>query len=63
MAKKRIRHEVKNVIIGVSIVGLLFLGHYSKYLNEKVNVIEQVGTDCGALEVFHVDSYISYLLK
>ena len=36
---------------------------YTNYLKAREEIIIEHGIDCGALEMFNVDSYISYLLQ
>ena len=61
--KRRIRKNIVRTLILALVLIIANMVNYTKYLKAREEVIIRHGDKCGALEMFNVDSYISYLLQ
>ena len=61
--KRRIKKNVVRKLIIALVLIIANIVSYTNYLKAREEIIIEHGIDCGALEIFNVDSYISYLLQ
>lgn len=61
--KRRIKKSVVRTVIIALVLIIANMVSYTNYLKAREEVIIRHGVDCGALEMFNVDSYVSYLLQ
>lgn len=61
--KRRIKKNIVRTLILALVLIIANMVNYTKYLKAREIIIIEHGVECGALEMFNVDSYISYLLK
>lgn len=61
--KRRIKKNIVRTLILALVLIIANMVNYTKYLKAREEVIIRHGVECGALEMFNVDSYISYLLQ
>ena len=61
--KRRIKKSVVRTVIIALVLIIANMVSYTNYLKAREEVIIRHGVECGALEMFNVDSYVSYLLQ
>lgn len=61
--KRRIKKNIVRTLIIALVLIIANMISYTNYLKAREEIIIEHGIDCGALEMFNVDSYISYLLQ
>lgn len=61
--KRRVKKGIVRTLIIALVLIIVNMVSYTNYLKAREEIIIRHGVECGALEMFNVDSYISYLLQ